>query len=71
MRINTSDKAIIMVDGRVDFVYLRAMFGEEKIMHQSIEAPTSFPRARIRDKGENDALLNKIVTQGGGVIDNL
>ena len=39
MRINTSDKAIIMVDGHVDFVYLRAMLGEEKIMHSQLKPP--------------------------------
>ena len=38
-------------------------------MHQSIETPTSHPRARVSDGGM-DALLNTNVVQGGGVIDS-
>ena len=42
------------------------------LMHQSIETPTSPPRARVGDSGEMDAVLNKIVSQGGtgGVVVN-
>ena len=40
------------------------------LMHQSIETPTSPSRAKVGDSGGMNALLNKIVAQGGGVIDN-
>ena len=38
-------------------------------MHQAIETPTP-PWDRVGDSGGIDALLNKIVAQGGWVIDN-
>ena len=39
-------------------------------MYQSIETPTSPPRARVGNSGGMDARLNKIVAQRGGVMDN-
>ena len=39
-------------------------------MHQSIKTPPPPSRAGIGGSGGMDALLNKIVAQGGGVIDN-
>ena len=39
-------------------------------MHQQIETPTPTPRATVGASGGMDALLNKTVAQGGGVIGN-